>query len=359
MYNPLLQKTMDTNTILKNGLEKDLEFCLRTINYDRLFILVDENTQRECLPLLHNTGLIENADLILTPSGEKNKSLDTLSKVWEYLSQHEATRRSLLINLGGGLLTDLGGFAAATFKRGMYFINIPTTLLSMVDAAVGGKTGINFMGLKNEIGAFAPANFVLLDTVFLKSLDHKNILSGYAEMLKHALISSDKNLSELLAFNLDEIDYNEFLSLLVTSVGIKEKIVEEDPKERGIRKALNLGHTTGHAFESHCIETGNPVLHGYAVAWGIVCELYLSFIKLGFDKQKLVKIAYFIKENYGSLLLNCNIYDQLYQLMQHDKKNEDVNTINFTLLKDVGDIQINQTASKEEIFEALDFLREF
>jgi len=350
---------MNTNTILKNGLNKDLEFCLRAIDYDRMFILVDEHTQQACLPLLRGTGLIENADLIVIPSGEKNKSLDALSKVWEYLSQHEATRRSLLINLGGGLLTDLGGFAATTFKRGMYFINIPTTLLSMVDAAVGGKTGINFLGLKNEIGSFALANFVLLDTVFLKSLDHKNILSGYAEMLKHALISSDKNLHELLAFNLDEIDYNKLLSLLVTSVGVKEKIVEEDPKEKGIRKALNLGHTTGHAIESYCIESGNPVLHGYAVAWGMVCELYLSFVKLGFDKQKLVKIAYFIKENYGSVHLDCKIYDQLYQLMQHDKKNEDANTINFTLLKDIGDIKINQTASKEEIFEAFDFYREF
>ena len=359
MCNSLLQKTMNTNTILKNGLNKDLEFCLRAIDYDRMFILVDEHTQQACLPLLRGTGLIENADLIVIPSGEKNKSLDALSKVWEYLSQHEATRRSLLINLGGGLLTDLGGFAASTFKRGMYFINIPTTLLSMVDAAVGGKTGINFLGLKNEIGAFALANFVLLDTVFLKSLDHKNILSGYAEMLKHALISSDKNLHELLAFNLDEIDYNKLLSLLVTSVGVKEKIVEEDPKEKGIRKALNLGHTTGHAIESYCIESGNPVLHGYAVAWGMVCELYLSFVKLGFDKQKLVKIAYFIKENYGSVHLDCKIYDQLYQLMQHDKKNEDANTINFTLLKDIGDIKINQTASKEEIFEAFDFYREF
>ena len=359
MYNSLVQKTMNTNAILKTGLNKDLEFCLRTINYDRLFILVDEHTQQECLPLLRDTGLIENADIILIPSGEKNKSLDTLAKIWEHLSLHGATRRSLLINLGGGLLTDLGGFAAASFKRGMYFINIPTTLLSMVDAAVGGKTGINFLGFKNEIGAFAPANFVLLDTAFLKSLDYENFLSGYAEMLKHALISSEKNLYELLAFNLDDIDYNELLALLVTSVGIKEKIVEEDPKEKGIRKALNLGHTTGHAIESYCIETGNPVLHGYAVAWGMVCELYLSFVKLGFEKQKLVKIAHFIKENYGSLHLDCKTYDQLYRLMQHDKKNEDTNTINFTLLQDIGDIKINQTASKEEIFEALDFFREF
>ncbi len=350
---------MNANTILKNGLKKDLKYCLKTIDYDHLFILIDENTEQKCLPLLLKTEVIDMADLIVIPSGEKNKNLETLATVWKYLSKNGATRKSLLINLGGGLLTDLGGFAAATFKRGLHFINIPTTLLSMVDAAVGGKTGINFLGLKNEIGAFAPADFVLLDTGFLKSLNHENILSGYAEMLKHALISSEENLQELLAFNLDEIDYNELLPLLITSVGIKEKIVEEDPKEEGIRKALNLGHTTGHAIESYCIETGKPVLHGYAVAWGIICELYLSFMKLGFDKQKLVKTAHFIKENYGSFVFDCKIYDHLYQLMQHDKKNENADTINFTLLKGIGDIRINQTASKEEIFEALDFLREF
>ncbi len=350
---------MSTNTILKSGLKADLEYCLRAISYDRLFILVDENTQRECLELLLATKLVDTARIIVIPSGEKNKNIEILAKVWEYLSLHEATRQSLLINLGGGLLTDLGGFAAATFKRGIQFINIPTTLLSMVDAAVGGKTGINFRGLKNEIGAFAPADFVLLDTEFLKSLSHENILSGYAEMVKHALISSDKNLQDLLAFNLNEIDYNDLLELLVTSVRIKEKIVEEDPKEKGIRKALNLGHTFGHAFESYCIETGKPALHGYAVAWGIVCELYLSFMKLDFDKQKLVKITHFIKENYGSLAFDCKIYDRLYRLMQHDKKNADANTINFTLLNDVGIVKINQTASKEEIFETLDFYREY
>ncbi|MDR1369622.1 MAG: 3-dehydroquinate synthase [Dysgonamonadaceae bacterium] len=350
---------MNINPILNNGLKKDLEFCLRTIKHDRLFVLVDENTEEKCFPLLQDTGLINNAGRIIIPSGEKNKSIETLEKVWTYLSQHEATRNSLLINLGGGLLTDLGGFAAATFKRGMCFVNIPTTLLSMVDAAVGGKTGVNFLGLKNEIGVFAPADFVLLDTEFLKTLSPENFLSGYAEMLKHALISSDKNRQEILAFNLDEINYNELSPLLITSVGIKEKIVEEDPKEKGIRKALNLGHTIGHAIESYCIETGQPVMHGYAVAWGIVCELYLSLIKLGFDKQKLIKTTHFIRENYGLFAFDCKIYDHLYRLMQHDKKNENAGSINFTLLKDTGDIKINQIASKDEIFEALDFLREF
>ncbi len=350
---------MNNEIVRWNGLKNDLEYCLQTINHDRLFILVDENTQQACLPLLKNTGLIENAGLIEIPSGEKNKNIETLTLVWEYLSQHEATRNSLLINVGGGLLSDLGGFAADTFKRGMHFINIPTTLLSMVDAAVGGKTGINFNGLKNEIGAFAPAEAVLIDTEFLKTLDYKNFLSGYAEMLKHALISSDNNWIDILSFNLDEIDYDKLRLLLKTSVGIKEKIVEEDPKEKGIRKALNLGHTVGHAIESYCIDTNQPVMHGHAVAWGIICELYLSLMKLDFDKQKLMKTVHFIKENYGSFVFDCNIYERLYQLMQHDKKNETADNINFTLLGDIGDIRINQTANKEEIFQAFDFYREF
>lgn len=350
---------MNTNTVRWNGLNEELAACLQTIEHDRLFVLVDENTQHCCLPVLKNTGLIDKAGLIVIPSGEKFKSIETLTTVWAYLTQHEATRKSLLINLGGGLLSDLGGFAAATFKRGMHFINIPTTLLSMVDAAVGGKTGINFLGLKNEIGAFAPADAVIIDTVFLKSLNHENFLSGYAEMLKHALLSSDENWKEILAFNLDNINYDQLASILKTSVSIKEKIVEIDPKEKGIRKALNLGHTTGHAIESYCFETGKPIMHGYAVACGIICELYMSFMKLGFDKQKLIQTAYFIKENYGIFMLDCKIYEQLYQFMQHDKKNDNSDNINFTLLKNIGEIEINQIVSKEDIFQALDFLREF
>ncbi len=255
------------------------------------------------------------------------------------------------------MITDLGGFAAATFKRGIRFINIPTTLLGATDAAVGGKTGINFNGLKNEIGAFAPAIAVFIDSTFFETQDHKNFLSGYAEMLKHALISSKERLKKILLFDLDNIDYKKLNTLLFESVVIKEQIVEEDPTEQNIRKALNLGHTFGHAFESLSYQIGHPILHGYAVAWGIVCELYLSFIKLGFDKDTLLTVAHFVKENYGDFFFDCSQYQRLYELMQHDKKNE-YNLINFTLLKDIGTIEINQTASQREIDEAFDFLRE-
>lgn len=281
-----------------------------------------------------------------------------MAYVWNQLSSRGATRHTLLINLGGGMVTDLGGFAAATFKRGISYINIPTTLLSMVDAAVGGKTGINFNDLKNEIGAFYPADQVLIDSEFLKTLDIQNLLSGYGEMLKHGLISNQAHWSELLKFDFNQIDYSKLQTLIGQSVKVKEDIVEKDPYEQNIRKALNFGHTIGHAFESFALKSEHPVLHGYAVAWGMVCELYLSHLRCGFPKEALRTTIQFIKENYGSLYFTCDDYNSLYDLMKHDKKNIASGVINFTLLGGVGDIRINQTASQEEIYELLDFYRE-
>ena len=256
------------------------------------------------------------------------------------------------------MVTDLGGFAAATFKRGIAYINIPTTLLAMVDASVGGKTGINFNGLKNEIGSFFPANSVLLETEFLRTLDAHNFFSGYAEMLKHGLISNVEHWAELLSFDIVNIDYAALKRLVGESVQVKEEIVEQDPFERNIRKALNLGHTVGHAFESMALAENRPVLHGYAVAWGIVCELYLSHTKVGFPKEKMRQTIRFIKDNYGVFTFDCKKYEQLYAFMTHDKKNTS-GTVNFTLLKDIGDICINQTADKDTIFDMLDFYREY
>ena len=254
------------------------------------------------------------------------------------------------------MVTDLGGFAAATFKRGITYINIPTTLLAMIDASVGGKTGINFNGLKNEIGAFDPAAVVLLCGKFLQTLDQRNLLSGYAEMLKHGLISNAAHWAELLTFDMEQIDYTRLQELAGASVQVKEDIVAQDPFEKGIRKALNLGHTIGHAFESFAL-TRTPVLHGYAVAWGMVCELYLSHLKSEFPKDKLRKTVQFIKENYGTLHFTCDDYPELYEYMKHDKKNTS-GVINFTLLSDIGEICINQTATQEEVYEVLDFFRE-
>ncbi|MDL2305797.1 3-dehydroquinate synthase [Bacteroides sp. OttesenSCG-928-D19] len=343
--------------VISENLEQELKQAVFNNSPDKIFILSDEYTHRLCMPLLKNYSFLDAAEEIVIAAGDVHKNIETLQTIWAVLTTRKATRRSLLINLGGGMVTDLGGFAAATFKRGIEYINIPTTLLAMVDASVGGKTGINFNGLKNEIGVFAPAQVVILNTDFLKTLDTANILSGYAEMLKHGLISTDLHWKELLAFNMMDVDYEKLKELLAQSVAIKENIVRKDPNEHGIRKALNLGHTVGHAFESLALAENRPVLHGYAVAWGMVCELYLSFMQTGFPKDKMRQAIHFIKENYGAFPIDCNQYDTLLEYMQHDKKNMDV-TINFTLLKDIGQVQINQTANKDQIFEMLDFYRE-
>ncbi|MBQ8674005.1 MAG: 3-dehydroquinate synthase [Bacteroides sp.] len=343
--------------ILCEGLEKSLAQAIERCEHDRIFILTDEHTHTCCLPRLQQVSLLRNATEISIGAEDVHKTLDTLASVWMVLSQRGASRHSLLINLGGGMVTDLGGFAAATFKRGINYLNIPTTLLSMVDAAVGGKTGINFNGLKNEIGNFAPAACVLIETEFLRTLDDRNFFSGYAEMLKHGLISTPQHLQELLAFDTEQIDYALLKELVGRSVQVKENIVEQDPKEHGIRKALNLGHTFGHAFESLALAQERPVLHGYAVAWGLVCELYLSYIKSGFPREVMRQVVQFVKENYGSFAFNCQQYPTLYDLMKHDKKNQ-AGIINFTLLSDVGQICLDQTADRDTIFEAFDFYRE-
>ena len=315
--------------ISSQSLNSDLTTAISECEHDRIFILTDEKTAVACLPVIQCYRSLRNARSITVKQGDTHKDIEALADIWQFLSQNGATRHSLLINLGGGMITDLGGFAAATFKRGIDFINIPTTLLAMVDASVGGKTGINFCGLKNEIGAFCDARYVLLNTAFLKTLDQENLRSGYAEMLKHGLIS----------------------------VAVKRDIVEQDPHEHGIRKALNLGHTIGHAFESFAMKKGSPILHGYAVAYGIVCELYLSAVKTAFPTEKMRQTVAFIRENYGQMDITCDDYPELLALMRHDKKNT-AGTINFTLLADIGDIRINQTATEEEIKEALDFYRE-
>lgn len=343
--------------ILSENLEDSLNKSIAACSPDKIFILTDEHTHQFCLDKLHGIESLNNMSEIILGAGDIHKTLETLSSVWFKLSNEGATRHSMLINLGGGMITDLGGFAAATFKRGINYINIPTTLLAMVDAAVGGKTGINFNGLKNEVGVFEPASTVILETGFLKTLDNENFFSGFAEMLKHGLISTEEHWNELISFDTENINYTILRKLVGESVSVKEYIVKEDPYEHGIRKALNLGHTVGHAFESLALAENRPVLHGYAVAWGIVCELYLSFIKTGFPKEKMRNAINFICENYGSFYITCKQYDTLFEYMLHDKKNTS-GIINFTLLEDIGKIKINQTADKETIFEMIDFYRE-
>ena len=342
--------------IISEQLEQVLRKETGECKADRIFILNDKTTHQLCLPVIKDYDYLQGAEVITIEAGDTNKTLDSVVHVWSELQRLGATRHSLLINLGGGMVTDLGAFAASTFKRGISIINIPTTLLAMVDASVGGKTGFNFGGLKNEIGVFRNADCVILDTVFLKTMDEENILSGYAEMLKHGLISTEAHWAELMNFDIEHPNLKELGDLVAKSVQVKERIVIEDPTEKGIRKALNLGHTVGHAFESLALQR-KPVLHGYAVAWGLVCELYLSVAKTGFPVEKMRQMTRFIFDHYGRMPITCDDYPTLLELMTHDKKNIGT-SINFTLMGGIGDIRINQTATKEEIEEALDFYRE-
>ena len=390
---------MQQQIIISNDIEHDLATAVTGSEHDRVFVLTDDTTHECCLPKVAALLAQYDAVPITIAHGDQHKTLSALGDVWTALQQGGATRHSLLINLGGGMITDLGGFAAATFKRGINFINIPTTLLAMVDAAVGGKTGINFGGLKNEIGAFADARFVIINTCFLDTLDAENLCSGYAEMLKHALISDERMWAEHVNFDLSQPDLAELQRMVAESIAVKERIVAEDPHEHGIRKALNLGHTIGHALEEFALQQaggavvsarllplarartapnsqltsggavvstapnnqltpGNrPLLHGYAVAFGLIGELYMSARKAGFPTERLHQTARFIRENYTQTEFTCNDYPTLLNLMRHDKKNTS-GVINFTLLHNIGDIRINQTATDEEICEALDFIRE-
>lgn len=348
---------MKQKVVISGNLERDLVNAISECEHDRIFVLTDETTQQLCWPKIKNFKALKNSTPIIIKATDTHKSLDTLSQVWQALSNGGATRHSLMINLGGGMVTDLGGFAASTFKRGIDFINIPTTLLAMVDASVGGKTGINFGGLKNEIGVFSDSRFVIINTQFLDTLDHDNICSGYAEMLKHGLISDERTWAELVTFDLDTPDLSQLQRMVAESIKVKERIVEADPHEHGIRKALNLGHTMGHAFESFAMRRGTPILHGYAVAYGLISELYMSARKTAFPTDRMHQTVRFIRENYGTFNITCDDYPTLIELMHHDKKNTS-GIINFTLLGNVGDIRINQTANEEEIKEALDFFRE-
>lgn len=322
-------------------------------------ILADSNTRRLCAePLREACPPLADAPIITVEAGDSHKNISSLTHIWSQLQELGATRRSRLINAGGGMVTDMGGFAAATFKRGISFYNVPTTLLSAVDAAVGGKTGINYGGLKNEIGAFCDADAVVISTSWLATLPAVELRSGYAEMIKHALIDSATEYDRLLDFDISAADLTGLLPLVERSVMVKKRVVEEDPREKGIRRALNLGHTAGHAFESWALERGKPVPHGYAVAWGLVVDLILSHLRLGFPADQTRLLAGYVKRVYGILPISCDDYPTLIRLMSHDKKNATAGAVNFTLLDAPGQVHIDCIIPGVEIEEALDLFRD-
>lgn len=332
-----------------------IESEIRVRHIDQVFILVDNTTNRLCLSKINTANI--SPTIITLDLNEQSKDLDHVVRLWDIFMENMATRHSLLINVGGGLICDIGGFAAATYKRGMHFINIPTTLLATIDAATGGKNGINYRGVKNMIGTFVPADLIIINPTFFETLDTENRLSGYAEMIKHSLIGDNILFEQTMSYDIEKFDIKRLSLLLKQNLDLKQRITENDPLDNGIRKSLNFGHTIGHALEAESISKGHTILHGYAVMWGMLAEIYLSVIKLKFDKSVLHTMMSFAKEHYGSFPFTCKEYENIYNYMKHDKKNSG-DEINFSLLAGIGDVRLNQSATKEEIFEALDYIRE-
>lgn len=340
---------MKQSLIFTNDVENAISHLIADGNHNMTVCIADVNTARFALG---------KERLIVIPDGDTGKSLATVCRVWDALEEFGATRHSLVINLGGGMVTDLGGFAAASFKRGVRFINVPTTLLGAVDAAVGGKTGFNYHGLKNEIGAFAPASDVIISTRYLDTLPQQEMKSGFAEVIKHAMLSDRGEFLRLLEHDFNApINHDDLLERLRRSVQVKVDIVARDPNEQGERKALNLGHTIGHALESLAIKRQKPVPHGYAVAWGLVAEAVLSHIKSGFPSEDVHLLGNFVRDNYRDFPFTCDDYDELLELMRHDKKSRD-GEITCTLLRAIGNYHIDQAITPDDATTALDILRD-
>ena len=318
--------------------------------HEDIFIVADKHTVLFCDRLFEKVDWLPSHVTVLD-CGEENKSVESVSRIWMMLSKQGARRSSILVCVGGGVVTDLGGFAASTFKRGMRCINVPTTLLAQVDASLGGKTGFNFNGLKNEIGTFSIPEKVIIDPRFLNHLPVRERMSGFAEMIKHGLLSNREYLTRLLNLEHQEMTQEYMLELIRRSVTIKNEIVTRDPREQGLRKVLNFGHTIGHAIESLSITRGTPLLHGEAVALGLVADLYLSVKEKGFPEEIYREVRNFVKQHYPPYPLMDHV-DTLYELMLHDKKNERWG-VNFTLLSGIGEFSLDNYCSKDLVVEAL------
>jgi len=322
-------------------------------NYSRFFILTDENTAKHCLPIIkEKIEDLDNFDIIEINAGEESKDIDFCIGIWKMLIDFGADRQSLMINLGGGVISDLGGFAASTFKRGIDFVHVPTTLLSQVDASVGGKTGIDIDSIKNIIGTFTQPKAVFIEYGFLKSLPARQILSGLAEMLKHGLICDAAYWEQLKNSDLT----NPSAQLIYHSIEIKNKVIIEDPRETGIRKSLNFGHTIGHAVETYSLlhDDGGHLSHGEAIAIGMICEAYLSHKKTGLSAGELAEITNILSALYPKYFLEEAANPELFALMLKDKKNQN-GQINCTLLSKIGQYSIDNICTEAELCESLSY----
>lgn len=312
-------------------------------------VLVDENTKAHCLPLI--SDLLPDFLLIEIPSGEVNKTLKTCTTIWSALTEANFNRNALFINLGGGVIGDMGGFCASTYKRGLAFINIPTTLLAAVDANVGGKLGIDFNGFKNHIGLFKEPEAVFVDSVFLQTLPKKELRSGFAEVIKHGLIADADYFNSVQENGLEQHNWN---AIIARSIQIKEAVVKEDPKEMGLRKVLNFGHTIGHAIESHYLGTSSHLLHGEAIAIGMICEAYLSKKILHLSESALEEISAALFGIYPELAISKNDFTSIIKRMYQDKKNSN-NLINHSLLYSIGVATPDISVDEKQVLDALYF----
>ena len=327
---------------------------LKENKYSNIFIIVDSNTNEFCLPnFLPYLETDLTIEIIEFEAGEENKNIDTCVEIWNVLTELGADRKTLIINLGGGVVTDLGGFVSSTFKRGVDFIHIPTTLLSMVDASVGGKNGVDLGNLKNQIGVINVPIMVLIDTQYLETVPQNEMRSGLAEMLKHGLIYDKKYWEQFL--DLKEIDFADFDQLIYRSVEIKNEIVTQDPTEKNIRKSLNFGHTLGHAIESYFLENKDKttLLHGEAIAVGMILESYISLKKDLLSNDEYFEIKSSLKTIYDDIIFDENDIKPILELLIHDKKNE-YGAIKFALIEGIGKIKINQSVENELILNAFE-----
>ena len=329
---------------------------IKSKDFNSVFVLVDENTDKHCLDIFINKSSIEEYNKLIIKAGEENKNIDTCIQIWKELNLQKADRKSLLINLGGGVLTDIGGFVASTYLRGINFINVPTTLLGMVDAAHGGKTGIDFLNLKNQIGVFSMPIDVILDSTYLKTLSKEEYLNGYAEVFKHSFLSDSEEISFNSLINLDFFKDVDFIIKKYSEV--KNRIVKIDKYESDIRKVLNLGHTIGHALESYSHISNNikTLKHGEAIIVGLITELYISAIQNNFplitvDKLKEISSKYFEKIN-----LSDDQLEQIFDLMIFDKKNNN-GMVYFVLLDKNGKPLTDQKVEKKVFVDAFDYYR--
>tara|TARA_B110000037_G_scaffold57082_2_gene69618 strand:+ start:4352 stop:5419 length:1068 start_codon:yes stop_codon:yes gene_type:complete len=332
-----------------------LNAYLETSNFSKVFIIVDSNTHTHCLPkFLSNITSDIAFEIIEMEAGEINKTLETCTQIWHSLSDLDGDRKSLIINLGGGVVTDLGGFVASTFKRGIHFVNVPTSLLSMVDASVGGKTGVDLGTIKNQIGVINFSDMVLVDSSYLDTLPAEEMRSGLAEMLKHGLIK-DANYWNRLC-NLKALDISELEGLIHESITIKNEVVKRDPTEQGERKQLNFGHTLGHAIESYCLDNENlqTLLHGEAIAAGMIMEGYLSTKTCGLSEDALSEIKNTFKTIYGSVVFSENDKSSIVELLKYDKKNSH-GQIKYALLESIGSCKVDVIVAENLIDEAFEY----